>query len=276
MKIFISDLDGTLIDNTLQSDDSVKKCAEKILDSKNDLVIATGRSLYGIQILNIYEYPIYFIIMNGAIILDRNKDIIYKKVIDEKIVNDIFIKYPSDNIEYITQGKTFMTISKEEYLSRYSKWDMWNKKMLNNGNGKQLNFMLSHFVFDADISKIKDQVVKINILEMDNQKYIEKTNYIRNFDEVINNPFDKNVLEITSKGITKKNAIVKLIQITKWNNNDIYVFGDGDNDSDMLEYFDNSFAPENASEKAKNCAKYKIGKCSSKSVINQIYRILGK
>ena len=76
--------------------------------------------------------------------------------------------------------------------------------------------MLSHFQFEADVRKIKDQVVKIDILELNPTKYVQK-----------------------------------LMEINQWDSNEIYVFDYGDNDSDMLDYFNHSYTPSNVSEKAK-------------------------
>ena len=53
--------------------------------------------------------------------------------------------------------------------------------------------MLSHFQFEADVRKIKDQVVKIDILELNPTKYVQK-----------------------------------LMEINQWDSNEIYVFGYGD------------------------------------------------
>lgn len=272
MKIFVSDLDGTMIDQSLQNNDAVKACVQQILHSKNELVIATGRSLHGIKVLNFYDAPIYFIIMNGAILLDRNKAVLYKKAIDERVVRAAYHRYPNDNVEYITQNKTFMAISKEAYLMNYGQWDVWQKKM--SGNDEQFQFMLSHYVFDADISQIKDQVVKINILDMDAKKYKEKEAFFKTFDEVVNNPFDTHVLELTAAGVTKQSTMDKLLQLTGWHKNNIYVFGDGDNDAMLLAAYDHSYAVDNASEKAKNSAKYIIGSCKDNAVINQIAQIM--
>lgn len=64
------------------------------------------------------------------------------------------------------------------------------------------------------------------------------------------------------------------MEISRWNPNDIFVFGDGDNDSEMLDHFEHSFAPSNASKKAKKNAKHVIGPCSEKSVIKEIMSLL--
>ena len=272
-KIFISDLDGTLIDNALKNNDEVSQCIHHIINHQDEFVVATGRTLYGIQLLDFYTLPLYLIAMNGALILDKEKNVIYEQRIEEYIVNDILSKYPHDNIEFITKEKTYTTLSKEDYIERYSQWDLWKHKMLSKGQQDQMDFMLSHFEFQADINQVKDCIIKINILELDQEKYKEKVKYVNQYKTVQNNPFSKNVIELTSQGVTKKEAILKLMKMNAWKKDHIYVFGDGDNDSDMLSYFQNSYAPENASSKAKQSAKHLIGQCSSNSVIHQIYNI---
>ena len=274
MKVFVSDLDGTLIDNAIKNDLEVKQCVEGVLETGNEFVIATGRTHYGVKCLDFYEQPIYFIIMNGAIILDKEKRTIYKQVIDPRIIDDLIESFSNDNVEYITENQTYVRLSRKEYIERYSKWDIWNKKMLK--NEKHMEYMLSHFQFDADIQKIRDKIVKVNILELDSNKYAKKEEKILKYQNIQNNPFAEGVFEITAKGVSKKDAILKLMEIVQWNSNDIFAFGDGDNDSDMLKYFVHSYAPSNASKKAKESAHHTIGSCSMQSVVKEIHSIIQK
>ena len=151
MKIFVSDLDGTLIDESIKCDDTVNQCIKSILSTGNDFVVATGRTHYGVKCLEFYKQSIYFIIMNGAIILDKEKKVIYKQVIDSKAVDIFLEKFADDNIEYITEEKTYVRLSREEYIKRYSRWNIWEKKMLQSKDSGHMEYMLSHFEFDADI-----------------------------------------------------------------------------------------------------------------------------
>lgn len=274
MKIFVSDLDGTLIDEAIRSDDVVNQCIESILNTGNDFVVATGRTHYGVKCLDFYEKPIYFIIMNGAIILGKDKKVIYKQVIDSKIVDVFLENFSNDNVEYITEEKTYVRLSREEYIKRYSQWNIWRKKMLQSKDPEHMEYMLSHFEFDADIKKIQNQVVKINILELDPIKYSIKEKIISTFKNIKNNSFAKDVFEITAKEISKREAILKLMEITHWDSDDIFVFGDGDNDSEMLTQFEHSYAPSNASDKAKESANFVIGSCSTQSVIKEIKSLI--
>ena len=240
-------------------------------DAQNAATIRLGPEPDKIEPL---KQTIYFIIMNGAIILDKEKRTIYKQVIDPRIIDDLIESFSNDNVEYITENQTYVRLSRKEYIERYSKWDIWNKKMLK--NEKHMEYMLSHFQFDADIQKIRDKIVKVNILELDSNKYAEKEEKILKYQNIQNNPFAEGVFEITAKGVSKKDAILKLMEIVQWNSNDIFVFGDGDNDSDMLDYFDHSFAPSNASKKAKESAHCIIGPCSMQSVVKEINSIIKK
>lgn len=274
MKIFVSDLDGTLIDDAIKSDEAVGQCVENVLKTKNEFVVATGRTHYGVRCLNFYKQPIYFIIMNGAIILDRDKKVIYKQTIEPKVVDMFLENFSNDNVEYITEEKTCVTLSREEYINRYSQWDIWRKKMLQSKDPEHMEYMLSHFEFNADIQKIKNQVVKINILELDPQKYSVKEKKISSCKSIKNNPFAQGIFEITAKDISKRTAVLKLIEMSYWNSEDMFVFGDGDNDSDMLAHFKHSYAPSNASKKAKESANYILGPCSKASVIKEIRSLI--
>ena len=54
--------------------------------------------------------------------------------------------------------------------------------------------------------------------------------------------------------------------------NDIYIFGDGENDIKMLKFAENSYAPRNALNKAKNSAKNTCLSCEDLGVIQIIIK----
>lgn len=271
MKIFVSDLDGTLIDGSFKSDDLVFHCIEKILDAGHIFIAATGRTLYGIQALDFYELPIYSIIMNGAVILDKQKQVLYRAHLDENFVKELYIHFANDSIEYISENKNYLAISKDDYIKRYSNWNIWKKKMNSQEN---LKYLLSHMEFEKDINSIATEIVKINILEQNDFKYVQKECFIKQFCNIGNNPFVKEVFELTPLYVSKKEALFKLINLYNWNTDDVYVFGDGDNDSDLLASFKHSYAPLNASEKAKMSARNVVGPCNQKSIVKTMMSLI--
>lgn len=55
---------------------------------------------------------------------------------------------------------------------------------------------------------------------------------------------------------------------------DLYVFGDGENDIGMLTYAKNSYAPANALDDAKKTAKYECLACIEDGVAKIIEKLL--
>lgn len=267
MKIFASDLDGTLLNKNYQSDERINSCVQTIVDHHDQFVIVTGRSINGISNLPFIKNASYSIVMNGAIILDKDFHIIKKTAIDEKIINAIHDKYPNDNVEYISDKYIYMMISKEKYLEEYSKWGLWQKKMSDNAD---IEHHLAIYKFNCHPKDLHN-IVKVNILELDSEKYQEKSEFIQQYASMIDNqPFDAHVLELTSKNISKLNALKYLCERYHWCEDDVYVFGDGGNDVEMLKYFKHSFAPNNASQDAIMAAKEVVESNCDYGIINKI------
>ena len=63
-------------------------------------------------------------------------------------------------------------------------------------------------------------------------------------------------LELMPLGITKGSGLQALVDMLGISMRDVMAFGDGENDRHMLQMFQYSFAPQNASSSAKNAAHY--------------------
>lgn len=268
MKIFASDLDGTLLNKEYQTDERINACIQSIVDHGDQFVIVTGRSINGCKNLDFIKNASYIIVMNGAIILDNQIKILREMPLDRDVVKAIYETYPNGNVEYISGKYIYMRLSKENYLNEYSMWDVWNKKV--GKDAEKLNHHLSILKFDCRLEDIQN-IVKINILELDANKYQEKISFIKQFDEIIDNqPFDSYVFEITAKNISKLSALKYLSKMNHWNDKDMYIFGDGGNDVEMLEYYQHSYAPSNASREAIRVAKEVIESNVDYGVSNKI------
>ncbi|MDO4500535.1 MAG: HAD-IIB family hydrolase [Erysipelotrichaceae bacterium] len=270
MKIFISDLDGTLIPETFAASKEALECINEVIESGNEMVIATGRTRNGIKLSGI-DKPIYKIVMNGALIIDKKGNIIFQNTIDESIVEKLYNKFKLANIEFVTAEKSYFTISKEKYLDEYSKWDVWSRKTEKKG---ALEGLLANYVFDSKLEDFKDKVLKINILELNEEKRKQNIKYVNSVKELINTPFDYRVLELNNRSISKYSAISYLQKLEGWKDGEMYAFGDGENDCEMLKNIKNSYAPSNASLKAKKSAKYIIGPCEDNSVVKTIKSLI--
>lgn len=270
INIIASDLDGTLLNKDFKLDSYIESCLDQLQKRKKEFVVVTGRTLHGVYSLSyLKNNPFYIIAMNGALILDKNKNVIYKNSIGKDEVKDIYQHF--SNIEYISEDKIYMSISKEEYLKYYGKWSIWQKKL---SDENYLKYHLAQYVFEAPLDLIlKQDILKINRLELNNDKYQVMKSYVKKYSSLVDAPFTDNVIELTNNTISKRDCLRYLCKLNGWNEDEVAVFGDGGNDIDMLAYFRNSYAPENAMETAKNATNKIVPSNTEYGVINEILKI---
>ena len=84
MKMLISDIDGTLIKEDQNISQSNVDYMHELQRQGHKIALCTGRNRFEMQwVLDTVTFPYdYLILNNGALILDRNHQIIYEKMID--------------------------------------------------------------------------------------------------------------------------------------------------------------------------------------------------
>lgn len=83
----------------------------------------------------------------------------------------------------------------------------------------------------------------------------------------------KNWIEVLPGGTDKINGLKYFQKKYQIPGEDLYVFGDGENDIKMLQYAEHSYAPENALPAAKKAAGNICGSCKQHGVVQIIKRI---
>ncbi len=111
-KIFITDIDGTLIHHDERDKENI--AAFKRLKENNNIVVAcTGRSLEGVEIVE-KEHEIkfdYYIVLNGAMILDSEKNIVNRRELKNKEVYDIINSIKSECLNIsINNGEKYYLV----------------------------------------------------------------------------------------------------------------------------------------------------------------------
>lgn len=277
MKYLVTDLDGTLLNKNFEWDEFLDESFKKLLKSECELVVATGRTLNGVKKCKaLWDAPIYLIVMNGAMILDKERNVIFTKEICKDVIKTLLDILKGENLEFVTSDGMLCMLSKEQYINEYSKWDIWRKKVLDKKDTGYYDEYLNQFVFSVNEENIlRNKILKINGLQLDTQQYqslLCKLDKLK--DRVINHPFSNNVIELTSPEVTKEKAVFYLQEKLGWKQEDIYVFGDGGNDVEMLSSFINSYAPENASEEAKRVSKSIIASNEEYGVIIKMLELV--
>ena len=279
-KLFVFDLDGTLLcrnkenSNLRKINTSASVAIRKLIKDNYHVILATGRhytsSLEYIEELGIEKY---IITSNGGVITDVNNSkpiFITEKFIDKKNINIFLELAKKHKVDF-----HWSTLNKNYKINFYSNFD---------------DIKCDHFFGGNDINTFKKSYNKLEDVEHTLDENIihmalKTESFLRDkiYEEVkekFSDSKDINFLkpqhcyiDCDPIGIDKYYSIKKVAKLLNINNDeDIYVFGDSDNDYKMLKNFNNSITFENASENVKNVANYIIGSNETSAIYDFIMK----
>ena len=154
IKMIVTDLDGTLLNNNRKVSNKSKEYLKYLKDNGYIIVIATGR-IYALamDVTDGASFANYIIADSGACIYDISGNKIFKNVIDKELIKNIF-KYYNDNCDSID-------ICCKDKIYEYS-----NKINLNNKIEvtKDINYILSN----------SDEVYHMSIYLKDSDEELKK------------------------------------------------------------------------------------------------------
>lgn len=276
IKLFVSDLDGTLLNEKHQADARIEAGIRRVLANGRKFAIATGRDIEGVKRNpELWDIGCCIVSMNGALILDEHHQVIYKKGIPKPIIELFLERFPHVSISYWTESDHFMLQSKEAYLQqmkRNGKLKMFETRKEKDG----LEQFLSCHTFGCSKQQIlQEEILKINCETERPEDYRALEETIAQYsDSIVNAPFEPRIFEITQKDVNKANGIRLLAKQRGIDHTEIAVFGDGGNDVEMLRMFPHSFAMANGCEQAKAAAAHVIGSNLEYAVIRKMAELL--
>lgn len=261
MKLIITDMDGTLLNDKKEIDNEFLEIVEK--NYKNTyFVIASGRPYYTLkkQFKNHID-KLIFICDNGSFVMKDDK-CLFSDTID----NDIII----DALNSIKENKTLfpiLGIDKCAYIKDH------DNNFLNHAREYYKNIVL---LDDLDEISKHEKIGKVAIYDSVDSftNAYEKVKHLKKLAQI--SVSAKDWVDINPLGTNKGTALEKLINILDISKEDCYGFGDYLNDLEMLKICGNSYAMLNATEEIKKISKY-ITKYSNNEngVTKTIKEILG-
>ncbi|MGL6098116.1 MAG: HAD-IIB family hydrolase [Fusobacteriaceae bacterium] len=224
MKLLASDLDGTLINNNIISNEDLF-AIQDLQSKKNLFAVSTGRPLNGVEhILNEYQItPDYYILLNGTLILNKEKKTIKQEFIKFNKIKAIIdtIKNYNTNISFETGFTSYNLNNIHENLP-YE-----NKIKINNlyNISKQKISLISIFFKDLEIEKLIDLQLNLQKLYGNNCEFFRNLNYI----------------DVSPKKCSKGEGVKLLAQKKDISLHNIFTIGDSFNDVSMFDITPNSF-----------------------------------
>ncbi len=264
-KIIATDLDGTLF---YPKDRRNIICKENLffiqsfIDNGGKLVIVSGRSLlYGKKVQKVIDRDIDIIAFNGGCIYSNN-EIIDSNIVDnqeaESIINDIFNDYRVMCVTLMCEDGMYIKARDDsEFIGLlYKIYYKFQKQY-----AEKSFFKKKEYDYALKNKKIFKILVVFGLTPKCNKRAEEATKVLNNTYSNIEAAWTSVAVEITTKDVSKGQAIEKYCEINKLNKDDVYVVGDSGNDISMFKKFhEHSFAMKKAPASVKRFSKYVINK----------------
>lgn len=252
-KLFAFDIDGTLLNDDKNVLDSTKKAISKLLENNHVVCLSTGRTpIQTCDIVSELNLKHFIIGSGGACYhdLSKNKTTILAEEIDKK---DLEIMW--NTAQELKREINFNNGSKywRVYFGKDLLSEVKDPKYFIGGTSKKPIYDDKDEAFKA---LMNEKIIQISI-KVESDKIETVKNLIHNkFSDDIHFHITSQVyFEISKNNINKSNAIQKIQKLYDISDEDVYCFGDSDNDYEMIKNCKNGIAMGNATPKIKNIAK---------------------
>lgn len=220
MKLLASDFDNTLLFHNQMKLEDVK-AIQRFQKHGHLFGLCTGRSLEGVE-KPTKPYHIqydFYILLSGALILNKDKEIILEKTIPMDLVIDIFHFLNEQDASVVYKGemyKVYKQLKRDKrgvYLQSFTELDT-----------DYVNAFSFHFK-DEEIEKVAKATAMIN------EKYGEYIEAYQNNQHI----------DLAAKGCSKGNGIKVIQEYFQLTDHEIHAIGDSWNDLPMLDIVENSY-----------------------------------
>jgi hypothetical protein len=240
IKMVVTDMDGTLLNSNHQVSDYFFDLFKSLKSQGIIFVAASGRQHNSIiDKLDPIKDDIIVIAENGGFAMKQKTEILATPL-DRNHVKEILNTLNQiPNIHPVLCGKY------KAYLSGES--DEFAEKLA--------EYYTEFEVLD-NLNKFDSEVIKIAIYHFDSsEQYIYP--FVKHFEDKLKVKVSgENWLDISNMNAHKGYALAKIMKSYNLSSNEVMVFGDYNNDLEMLALSDYGFAMENAHPNVKKAAKY--------------------
>jgi Cof subfamily protein (haloacid dehalogenase superfamily) len=229
------DIDGTLLDHNKQLPSSTKQAIRALKEEGHEVAIATGRAPFLFKELREELEIDSFVSFNGQYVVLKG-EVIYKNPLKKHVLQSL--------TDFAVTNNHPLVYMDHENMKANIKYHSYIDESISTLSAVHPEYNPDYFI-DKEI--YQTLLFCSETQETPYQKGFKDLNFIR---------WHEYSMDVLPFGGSKANGIEKLIDKMDFKKEQIYAFGDGLNDIEMLQYAGNSVAMGNAHNLAKNAAKY--------------------
>ncbi|QVY63120.1 Cof-type HAD-IIB family hydrolase [Cytobacillus gottheilii] len=234
-KIVFFDIDGTLLDHEKKLPIKTKEAIKQLQENGVFVAIATGRAPFMFESLREELEIDSFVSFNGQYVVFENEPI-YKNPLNIEKIEELL-----QNAEHL--GHPLVFLNEKTMKSNVEQHSYIDESM------GSLKF--PHPALDTNFYK-ENEIYQVNVF----CKNKEETGYVSDFPEFHFIRWHDLSIDVLPAGGSKAEGIAKMIERLGFKMEDVYAFGDGLNDIEMLKTVGNGVAMGNAVPQLKEIAKY--------------------
>lgn len=241
IKLVVTDIDGTLVNDEKKLHDDFDSVIEKLAAKDIKFCIASGRHVTSIErMFSHIKDDILFISSNGAYVSFKGYEIYSMPVSYDACVEitNLFESFKDGTLLYSGKRKVYIKKCDKKYYELITPY-------------------LAEFEYVDSIDDVPEEILELSILDIgENGKNSLKLLESAKRDDIKISVSGFEWIDIININIDKGVAVKKIQELYDFKFEECMAFGDNYNDIEMLESVYHSYAMENADNEVKKHARY--------------------
>ncbi|GKU26217.1 Cof-type HAD-IIB family hydrolase [Clostridium folliculivorans] len=254
-KVIFLDVDGTLVNDNGIIPESAKSAVKEARKNGHYVFLCTGRSKAEL-FDHIMEIGFDGVIAAAGGYIEIGEEVLFHKRVEDEDVRHLVTYFNDNNIDFYLESNGGLYASRNckkhlrEIFFGDPNLDSKEREELEKGMAPFIDCLIEdEDLFRSDINKVSFLGSYISIEEI-KKEFEDKFNVIPTTIPA----FGENSGELSLPGIHKAIAIEMLLKHISLPKEDCYAYGDGVNDSEMLQFVEYGIAMGNANDKLKEIA----------------------
>jgi Cof subfamily protein (haloacid dehalogenase superfamily) len=263
IKLIVIDIDGTLVDTNGKIGEKTIALSQELKKRNIYCTLSSARSFhYSQHIADELDISIPFVVLDGALIIDKSRGIIYQGIIKDSLVQKI-ISLAEHNYGKITMcdhESQFVT-PRNELIKQYTRLSAPIKEIPDYSKVTNIIEVLVYCEDKASLRIIRDKLKFPKTLGLSLNVTKSPTN-------------DYYLLTIKKKGSDKLKSVKRLVKHLNLKRNNVAVIGDWHNDMPLFDYGAYNIAVQNAIPELKRKADYVTNSTNNEDAVGEVLEMI--